>query len=94
MSRRVLALVALVALLTPAAVFAQTAGVTRSRLPNGLTVVVRENAEAPVEIAPAWHENIGKRQVKAPKVYLRDSGLLHAELGIRTRDQPCRTPPA
>jgi predicted AAA+ superfamily ATPase len=29
-----------------------------------------------------WHENIGKRQVKAPKVYLRDSGLLHELLGI------------
>src|SRR5262245_622692 len=25
-----------------------------------------------------WHENLGKRQVKAPKVYVRDSGLLHA----------------
>jgi predicted AAA+ superfamily ATPase len=31
---------------------------------------------------PPWHENIGKRQVKAPKVYIRDSGLLHALLGI------------
>lgn len=31
-----------------------------------------------------WHENIGKRQVKAPKVYLRDSGLLHALLGLKT----------
>lgn len=31
-----------------------------------------------------WHENISKRQVKAPKLYLRDSGLLHALLGIRT----------
>lgn len=29
-----------------------------------------------------WHENIGKRQVKAPKVYVRDSGLLHQLLGI------------
>ena len=29
-----------------------------------------------------WHANIAKRQVKAPKVYLRDSGLLHALLGI------------
>lgn len=28
------------------------------------------------QLAP-WHENVGKRQVKAPKVYLRDSGLLH-----------------
>ncbi len=31
---------------------------------------------------PSWHENMGKRQVKAPKIYLRDSGLLHALLGL------------
>jgi hypothetical protein len=31
-----------------------------------------------------WHENLKKRQVKAPKVYIRDSGLLHQLLGIRT----------
>jgi len=31
-----------------------------------------------------WHENLAKRQVRAPKVYLRDSGLLHALLGVRT----------
>lgn len=29
-----------------------------------------------------WHQNLSKRQVKAPKVYLRDSGLLHSMLGI------------
>ncbi len=29
-----------------------------------------------------WHENIAKRQVKSPKVYLSDTGLLHALLGI------------
>jgi hypothetical protein len=29
---------------------------------------------------PPWHENVGKRQVKAPKIYLRDSGLLHCLL--------------
>jgi predicted AAA+ superfamily ATPase len=34
---------------------------------------------------PPWHENLGKRQVKAPKVYLRDTGLLHALLGIGNR---------
>jgi len=34
---------------------------------------------------PPWFENIAKRQVKAPKVYIADSGLLHALLGIRTR---------
>lgn len=31
---------------------------------------------------PPWHENISKRQVKAPKVYLKDSGLLHSLLRI------------
>lgn len=30
-----------------------------------------------------WHENISKRQVKAPKVYIADSGLLHSLLNIR-----------
>ena len=29
-----------------------------------------------------WFANLGKRQVKAPKIYLRDSGLLHTLLGI------------
>jgi len=29
-----------------------------------------------------WHENIGKRQVKAPKIYFRDAGLLHSLLGL------------
>ena len=32
-----------------------------------------------------WFENLGKRQVKAPKVFVRDSGLLHSLLGIATR---------
>ena len=30
----------------------------------------------------SWHENLSKRQVKAPKVYVRDCGLLHTLLGI------------
>jgi predicted AAA+ superfamily ATPase len=34
-----------------------------------------------------WHENISKRQVKAPKVYLRDSGLLHQLLGVRSEKE-------
>ena len=33
-----------------------------------------------------WYENLGKRQVKSPKIYFRDSGLLHALLGIRSAD--------
>lgn len=31
-----------------------------------------------------WHANLGKRQVKSPKVYVRDSGLLHQLLGLGT----------
>ncbi len=31
---------------------------------------------------PPWFENVRKRQIRSPKVYLRDSGLLHALLGI------------
>jgi uncharacterized protein len=34
---------------------------------------------------PPWFENLGKRQVKAPKVYVRDTGLLHTLLGITNR---------
>ncbi|MEW6365181.1 MAG: ATP-binding protein [Acidobacteriota bacterium] len=37
-----------------------------------------------VRILPPWHENIGKRQTRSPKVYVRDSGLLHALLRIET----------
>ena len=31
-----------------------------------------------------WHANLGKRQVKSPKVYVRDSGLLHQLFGLPT----------
>ena len=36
-------------------------------------------------LAP-WHGNVGKRLVKSPKVYVRDSGILHALLGLQTLD--------
>lgn len=35
---------------------------------------------------PAWHANVGKRLVRSPKVYIRDSGILHALLAIAHRD--------
>jgi uncharacterized protein len=35
---------------------------------------------------PAWHHNAGKRLVKSPKVYVRDSGIAHALLGIRDKE--------
>ncbi|MGQ3072401.1 MAG: ATP-binding protein [Ferrovibrionaceae bacterium] len=36
---------------------------------------------------PAFHANIGKRLVKSPKTYVRDSGLVHALLGIEDHDR-------
>lgn len=36
---------------------------------------------------PPWFENLGKRIVKAPKIYLRDSGLMHALLGLERMEQ-------
>jgi predicted AAA+ superfamily ATPase len=33
---------------------------------------------------PPWHRNVGKRLVKAPKIYVRDSGVVHALLRLRT----------
>lgn len=33
-----------------------------------------------------WHENIGKRLVRSPKIYVRDSGILHALLRIQTAE--------
>lgn len=35
---------------------------------------------------PPWHANVGKRLVKSPKVFVRDSGLVHALLGLASKD--------
>ena len=52
---------------------------TVRRLVDALTdaLVVRQ--------LPAWFANVSKRQVKAPRVYVRDSGLLHRLLGISSQ---------
>ncbi len=41
---------------------------------------------------PPWFENLKKRQVKSPKVYLADSGILHSLLNLETRDDLLRHP--
>lgn len=35
---------------------------------------------------PPWHTNMGKREVKSPKVYLADTGILHSLLGVGALD--------
>ena len=39
-----------------------------------------------------WVENIKKRQVKSPKIYFRDSGILHTLLGIHREEELLRHP--
>jgi len=39
-----------------------------------------------------WHANLAKRQVRSPKVYVRDSGMLHHLLGIRAQGDLLRHP--
>ncbi len=36
-----------------------------------------------LRVLPPWFENLGKRLIKSPKVYFRDSGMLHHQLGIQ-----------
>lgn len=45
-----------------------------------------------VRVLLPWHENLGKRQVKSPKVYVSDTGLLHALLNHRTHDDLMSSP--
>ena len=43
---------------------------------------------------PAWHGNVGKRLVRAPKVYVRDSGIVHALLGLESLESVLSHPVA
>ncbi|MBX3025269.1 ATP-binding protein [bacterium] len=62
-----------------AAVPARALGVSESTARRYLDLLV--DAFMVRQLQP-WHANLRKRQVKAPKVYVRDSGLLHQLLGI------------
>jgi hypothetical protein len=61
--------------------FARSFGVTDNTVRNYLDILTSSFV---VRQLQPWHENIKKRQVKAPKIYLADSGILHALLGLRT----------
>jgi hypothetical protein len=63
-----------------AAEFARSFGVSDKTVRHYLDTL---SAAQVVTVLPPWHENVRKRQVKSPKVYIRDSGLLHTLLGIR-----------
>lgn len=60
---------------------ARAFGVTEPTVRHYLDILA---ATYMVRILQPWHENLGKRQVKAPKIYLADSGILHSLLGVGT----------
>lgn len=59
--------------------FSRSFGVADTTVRNYLDAL---SAAFVVRQLQPWHENLAKRQVKSPKVYLADSGLLHTLLGI------------
>ncbi len=63
--------------------FARSFGVSDHTVRNYLELLASVFV---VRVLRPWHENLGKRQVKSPKVYIADSGLLHALLNLRTHD--------
>lgn len=69
--------------------FGRSFGVADTTVRNYLDIL--SSALVVRQLSP-WHENISKRQVKAPKVYIADSGLLHTLLGINSRDDLEKNP--
>lgn len=69
--------------------FARSFGVTDKTVRHYLDIL---SAALVVQQLLPWHANVGKRQVKSPKVYIRDSGILHALLGIGDRRDLDRHP--
>lgn len=62
-----------------ASVLARSMGLTDKTIRGYLDIL---DGTYVVRTLPPWSTNVAKRQVKSPKVYLRDSGLLHALLSL------------
>jgi hypothetical protein len=67
-----------------AAEFARSLGVSENTARHYLDILSGAWAVRPLH---PWFENIGKRLVRSPKVYVRDTGLLHALLDLTRFDQ-------
>ena len=64
-----------------AAQFARSLGTSENTVRRYLDIL---SGAYMVRVLPPWFENIRKRQVKAPRIYIRDSGILHALLQLPT----------
>ena len=62
--------------------FARSFGVSDKTVRHYLDTL---HAAKVATVLQPWHENVRKRQVKSPKVYVRDAGILHGLLGLRER---------
>lgn len=67
-----------------AAEFARAIGATQATARRYLDILA---GVFMVRVLPPWFVNLKKRQVKAPKVYLRDTGLLHTLLDLTEEDE-------
>ncbi len=66
-----------------ASMFARAFGVADTTVRRYLDMLTASFVVRPLQ---PWHENIRKRQVKTPKIYLSDTGLLHSLLNLRERE--------
>lgn len=66
-----------------AAEFARSLGVDDKTVASYLDLLV----DLLVRRLEPWHANVGKRLIKSPKVYVRDSGIAHALLGLGSAEQ-------
>jgi uncharacterized protein len=64
--------------------FGRSFGVADNTVRNYLDILT--SAFVVRQLQP-WHENIKKRQVKSPKIFLSDSGILHSLLGLTTKTE-------
>ena len=67
-----------------AAEFARALGTSEGTARRYLDILV---GAFMVRTLSPWFANLGKRQIKSPKIYVRDTGLLHALLGLDTADE-------
>ena len=67
-----------------AAEFARSLGASEGTARRYLDIVA---GAFMVRILPPWFENLGKRQVRSPKIYVRDSGLLHSLLDLGSPEE-------